>query len=71
MAKIAPEAFEGNEQLMRILKEILTDLTALTTAVNALRTDHNTLATKLNADAGVTDTNYAASTASAVTLLTS
>jgi hypothetical protein len=36
--------------------------------VNALITDHNTLRTKLNADAGVTDANYAASTASTVSL---
>jgi hypothetical protein len=37
-------------------------------AVNALISDHNTLRTKLNADAGVTDTNYAASTATTVKL---
>ena len=43
-------------------------LTNLVAAVNALITDHNTLRTKLNADAGVTDTNYAASTASSVSL---
>lgn len=48
--------------------DLITVLTALKDAVNALRTDHNTLATKLNADAGVTDTNYAASTATAVSL---
>lgn len=40
----------------------------LVDAVTALTTDHNTMATKLNADAGVTDTNYAASTASTVKL---
>lgn len=40
----------------------------LVDAVNALVSDHNTLRTKLNADAGVTDTNYAASTASAIKL---
>lgn len=40
----------------------------LVDAVNALITDHNTLRTKLNADAGVTDANYAASTASTVSL---
>jgi hypothetical protein len=40
----------------------------MATAINALITDHNTLRTKLNADAGVTDTNYAASTASTVSL---
>jgi hypothetical protein len=36
-------------------------------AINALIADHNTLRTKLNADTGVTDTNYAASTASTIT----
>jgi hypothetical protein len=40
----------------------------IATAVNALITDHNTLRTKLNADAGVTDANYAASTASTISL---
>ena len=40
----------------------------LVDAVNALISDHNTLRTKLNADAGVTDTNYAASTATTVKL---
>lgn len=48
--------------------DLITVLTALKDAVNALRTDHNTLATKLNNDAGVTDANYAASTATAVSL---
>ena len=38
------------------------------TAITALIADHNTLRTKLNADAGVTDTNYAASTATAPSL---
>jgi hypothetical protein len=40
----------------------------LVDAVNAIISDYNTLRTKLNADAGVTDTNYAASTASTVKL---
>lgn len=35
-------------------------------AINALITDHNTLRAKLNLDAGVTDTNYAASTATTI-----
>ena len=43
-------------------------LTNMATALNALRSDHNTLIAKLNADAGVTDTNYATSTASTVSL---
>ncbi len=49
---------------------IVTDATAIRAEVVKLVTDmgtriteHNTLTTKLNADAGVTDTNYAAATA--------
>lgn len=38
---------------------IITDLGALRTAHNAIATALDTLAAKLNADAGVTDTNYA------------
>ena len=38
-------------------------LAALVVDVAALITAHNTLATKLNADAGVTDTDYAAASA--------
>jgi hypothetical protein len=41
----------------------------LATAVNALIADHNTLRTKLNSDAGVTDANYAASTATTISLV--
>ena len=48
--------------------DLVAVLQNLATAVNALITDHNTLRAKLNADAGVTDTNYAASTASTVSL---
>jgi len=44
---------------------LLSDIIA---AIEALKSDHNTLATKLNADAGVTDTNYAASTATTPSL---
>jgi phage shock protein A len=38
-----------------------TAVTALATLANELRTDHNALLAKLDADAGVTDTNYVAS----------
>lgn len=48
--------------------DLITVLTAIKDALDDLISDHNTLATKLNADAGVTDTNYAASTATAVSL---
>jgi hypothetical protein len=48
---------------------LITLLNNMATAINALTSDHNTLRTKLNSDAGVTDTNYAASTASAISLI--
>jgi len=37
------------------------------TQFNQLRTDFNTLIAKLNADAGITDTDYATTTAAALT----
>ena len=43
-------------------------LTDINTAITALIADHNALRTKLNADAGVTDADYAASTATAPSL---
>jgi arsenate reductase-like glutaredoxin family protein len=48
--------------------DLITVLTAMKDAITALIADHNTLRTKLNADAGVTDANYAASTATAPSL---
>jgi hypothetical protein len=49
---------------------LIDTVNAQVTAINALRADHNTLIAKLNADGGVTDTNYAVSTATAQTALT-
>lgn len=48
-------------------KQVRTLLDAALSDITALRTALNTAMTKLNADAGVTDTNYAA--APALTLL--
>jgi hypothetical protein len=48
--------------------DLVSLLDDIITAITALIADHNTLRTKLNADAGVTDANYAASTASAPSL---
>ena len=48
--------------------DLITVLEAIKAAIDALIADHNTLRAKLNADAGVTDANYAASTATAVSL---
>lgn len=49
-------------------RDIVLLLTDINTAITALIADHNTLRAKLNADAGVTDVNYAASTATAPSL---
>lgn len=49
------------KELRPLLNAILTDMTAMKTAIDAM-------ATKLNADAGVTDTDYAS--ADALTLNT-
>lgn len=64
-----PDNLTGRE-LKKVLDTILVDLAAQKVAIDALVTDmatritnHNTLRTKLNADAGVTDTDYAAATA--------
>lgn len=46
----------NNQETQDVLASLLTDITML-------RTAYNTLATKLNADAGVTDTNYAQASA--------
>lgn len=64
-----PDNLTGRE-LKKILDTILVDLAAQKVTIDALVTDmasrisnHNTLRTKLNADAGVTDVDYAAATA--------
>ena len=55
MAEINNEVTKGNEGLGLVLDGIKNDLT------NLLAT-HNTLIAKLNSDAGITDTDYAAGT---------
>lgn len=46
------------KQLMLFLNSLATDVNLLIVAVNEINTWAETLATKLNADNGVTDTNY-------------
>ena len=46
-----------------LVNSIKTQVNALVIDMASRVTNHNTLATKLNADGGVTDTNYAAATA--------
>ena len=55
-------------KLQALASELRTDhatfkaaVDSLRTLANELKTDHNALLVKLDADAGVTDTNYAAS----------
>ena len=50
------------------LGDVVAELTA---QVNALTTAHNALAAKLDADAGVTDTNYASTTGVTATSIVS
>lgn len=53
-----PDHGEGR-QLKFVLDAILTDLTALRASIVAITAKIDVATTKLNADAGVTDTNYA------------
>lgn len=46
------------KQEMLLLNDLITDINLLITAVNEINTWAETLATKLNADGGVTDENY-------------
>lgn len=56
-----------SRELRPLFEAILTDITASRTALLTLATSVDTLAAKLNADAGVTDTNYSTGNAAAVT----
>lgn len=56
MADINPSTAQHHKDLEGVLDSLLTDITAVKSAVD-------TMATKLNADAGVTDTNYAGAAA--------
>lgn len=53
------------------LADFVSEVEALRTAVAALKADHNTLVAKLNLDAGVTDVNYAVSTAATLSTVVS
>ena len=57
------------ENMRDLVNELKTDYTALLADVTAIRTSFNTAMTKLNADAGVTDTNYAAAAALTATAI--
>ena len=62
-------------QMGQVVADLITQVNALVADLAALRTQYNAVMTKLDADAGVTDTNYnatramAAMTAAAVTTL--
>jgi len=57
-------------EIQKVMSAAIDDLTALRATVASLKTDMDTLVAKLNADTGVTDTNYAVTTSapSALTL---
>lgn len=55
MAEINQNVTAGNEALGKVLDSLLTDITNL-------RTAFNTAVSKLNADGGVSDTDYAEAT---------
>lgn len=64
----------AGSEMQKLLSAHLADITALratvaalVTDIGVLRTAFNTAMTKLNADAGVTDVNYAAAAALTVT----
>jgi hypothetical protein len=57
-AALAPGA--SSDDLAKVLRSMIDDM-------NTLRTAYNVLAAKLNADAGVTDVNYATVAALATT----
>lgn len=56
--RMAPPAREA--MLGTLLAELIANNNALVADLTALRTQYNGLLTKLDADAGVTDTNYTA-----------
>lgn len=74
MAEINPRTALHDSQLESVLDTLLTDVTNVRTSVVALVTDmqsrvsdFNVLKTKLNADGGVSDTDYASATAKTAT----
>lgn len=50
----------GSPDLLTILDSMVGDMNTMRTFCNSLRTAYNATLAKLDADAGVTDTNYAA-----------
>jgi hypothetical protein len=58
-AALAAADREG-QKLATQIRDLIDDVTGLRTAYAALRTQYTALLVKLDADGGVTDTNYAA-----------
>jgi hypothetical protein len=57
-------------ELVATITELQAAVTSLVALANELKTDHNALLAKLDADDGVTDTNYAATHATAAASVT-
>mgnify|MGYP001606871411 CR=1 FL=1 len=59
-ANLVPGGTGGSPSLATSLRDAADDLATIKTFCNSLRTAYNATLAKLDADAGVTDTNYAA-----------
>jgi len=59
-ANLAPGGASGTPDLATTLRDIADDLATFKAQFNSLRTAYQATLAKLDADAGVTDTNYAA-----------
>jgi uncharacterized protein YoaH (UPF0181 family) len=61
LAKVKKEMAQGfaSGELWSVLSDLVDDLNAIKNLANELKADHNALLAKLDADTGVTDTNYA------------
>jgi len=59
-ANLTPGGSAGGVDLATALRDAADDLATFKTFCNALRTAYQATLAKLDADAGVTDTNYAA-----------
>jgi hypothetical protein len=59
-ANLTPAGSSGSPDLATTLRDAADDLATFKAFCNSLRTAYNATLAKLDADAGVTDTNYAA-----------
>ena len=63
-ARLGQKPMANTQDPKPVLDAVLADMTAMRAAIVAITAKLDVLTTKLNADAGVTDTNYATNFAS-------